>query len=245
MDVRLLILEGKTDVSFFLPILRGIYGFSEDKRQLKDIPIGKHRSKDTILSTPIALTNNNILLIVYHTGGKDNFPKALKNIIHTLDLWEERLKPSVIGVVRDADTSQNVINWLGSILREFNPLLEKEKFKINDIRIIPFALGDIKVENPYIRPKRELELMLVELASKESTLTNFSRSIQALSNDKKRPLTPKDVMHVLAIAKDFDGDSLSGLYRKFMEELIRTQRSVFVSILKESRVIDFLEQLTR
>ncbi|WP_461866705.1 DUF3226 domain-containing protein [Thermococcus sp.] len=245
MNMRLLILEGKTDVSFFLPILKGIYGFNEYDHSIKErIPIGRHKTKSAILSTPIPLVKNDVLLIVYHTGGKDNLPKAVRNIIYTLEIWEDELKPGVIGVVRDADTNKNIMNWIKSILREFEPQLDNDSLKIGEIQIVPFALGDINVGISYVESKQELELMLVELANKESTLTKFSSSIQALSRDKGKLLTPKDIMHVLAIAKDFDGDEISGLYRGFMEKLIRNQRRSIMELLKSSGLSGFLVKIT-
>ena len=53
----------------------------------------------------------------------------------------------------------------------------------------------------------------------------------------------KDVMHILAIAKDFDGDSMSGLYRKFIEELINDKTTTIIEVLKHTKIDMFLETL--
>lgn len=248
METRILLLEGPMDVSFFVPVLKRLYSFRESREYRELIPI-KPKEKNNLLSYPIPLLKDDLLLVVHHTGGKDNLPKALRIVLGTLPYWGELPAPSVIGVVRDVDTNQDVLEWAKSTIREFSPTIDENALLVipngQRVRVIPFAIGNVKLSHPNIEEKRELELLLTKLAKDESILTKFSRSIEALKEDKGSKLTPKDVMHVLAIAKNFSGDSLSGLYRKFVEELIRNQHDIFFGVLKESGVMDFLGQLTR
>jgi len=244
-ETRILLLEGPMDVSFFVPILKGLYGFREDRNYWELIPI--KRVREGVLSSPIPLIKDDFLLVVHHAGGRDNLPKALGLILETLTYWETLPAPSVVGIVRDIDTNRDVLEWAKSILRKFSPVSDGDSLLVassgREVRIVPFAIGNVKLAHPNIEEKRELELILARLAKEESTLTRFSHSIGALKEDKGSKLTPKDVMHVLAIAKSFSGDSLSGLYRKFVKEFIRDQRDVFVDVLNESGVVDFLEKL--
>ncbi|NJE53952.1 DUF3226 domain-containing protein [Thermococcus sp. 21S9] len=246
-ETRILLLEGSMDVSFFVPVLKGLYDFNENRKYWELIPI-KRVGRD-VLSSPIPLIKDDLLLVIHHAGGRNNLPKALGLIIATLAYWENLPSPSVVGIVRDVDTNRDVLEWTKSILRKFSPVSDEDSLLVTlsgwRVRVLPFAIGNVKLAHPNIEEKRELELLLARLAKEESTLTRFSRSIKVLNEDKGSKLTPKDIMHVLAIAKNFSGDSLSGLYRKFVEELIRTQRDVFVDVLNESGVVDFLEKLTR
>jgi len=50
-------------------------------------------------------------------------------------------------------------------------------------------------------------------------------------------------MHVLAIANNFDGDSMSGLYRKFIEELINNKKDTVEEVLKQTKIEEFFEIL--
>ena len=251
-NIRLLLLEGPTDVNFFVPILKSMYEFREASNEFYNkIPLGRENSegKPNSLSNPICLIKNGRVLVVFHVGGRDNLARALKLVFYSFDRWEEQFRPKIVGVARDMDTTHDVLEWTKSILRDFSPVNEGDSLLVTlqerRVKVIPFAIGNVMLGHPNIEEKRELELLLTKLANGEGILTKFSRSIEALNSDKGSTLTPKDVMHVLAIAKNFDGDSLSGLYRKFVEGLIRNQYDIFVDVLRESGVMDFLEQLTR
>ena len=250
-DVRLLLLEGPTDISFFVPLFKKIYEFREAPKDLYGrIPIGKSfENSQNLLSRPICLVKNNQAVVLFYVGGKKKLSQALKLVISSLDIWEENFRPGIIGVARDMDTNQDVLEWAKSILRDFSPVREGNSLLVTTqgrrIRVIPFAVGNVMFGHPNIEEKRELELLLTKLAGSESTLTKFSRSIKALNEDKGSKLTPKDVMHVLAIAKNFGSDRLSGLYKNFVWELIQNQYDIFVDVLRESGVMDFLGQLTR
>ena len=50
-------------------------------------------------------------------------------------------------------------------------------------------------------------------------------------------------MHVLAIAKDFDGGSMSGLYRKFIESVLDNNKDIVVEVLKYTGIDSFLRTL--
>ena len=237
MELRLLILEGKTDVSFFLPLLKGIYRFKEDKEKCKTLPF----SRNNEVSMPICLVRDNILLVILHTNGKNNIPRALKGILKSLERFEER--PSLVGVARDADTEADVLNWTKSTLSEFDPVLKDSILVINGVKVVPFGIGNMSLEDPNIEVKKELELLLTSLARRESSLSKLQTSIPTLVNELERKLRPKDVMHLLAIIKNYDGDSMSGLYRKFLEKLIREQPELTKEFLSESGLKDFLGTL--
>ena len=169
--------------------------------------------------------------------------RVLKNILSWANF--HRVELHKVGVVRDIDTTQNIMEWAKSSLRHSHPVVKGDSLWVGEIEIIPFGLGNINIDNPNIEKKKELELLLTALAEKESTLSQFERSLNQLKEDAQRKLKPKDVMHVLAIAKDYDGDSMSGLYRKFVEKLINEKPELIEEFLKESGLKEFLDRITR
>jgi len=247
-NVRLLLLEGPTDISFFTPVLKKVCGFQEAPKDFySKIPIGKkfEDNQNLPLSKPICLVKNNQAVVLFHVGGKDRLPKALELVIDSLDMWEEHFRPRIIGVVRDIDTERDVFNWARNVLSSFNPIKRDGALVVNGVDVVPFGVGSVEIDNPNVEEKKELELLLIALAEKESTLSQFERSLNQLKEDAQRKLKPKDVMHVLAIAKDYDGDSMSGLYRKFVEKLINEKPELMEELLMESGLKDFLDRITR
>ncbi|WP_042698948.1 DUF3226 domain-containing protein [Thermococcus sp. PK] len=247
-NVRVLLLEGPTDISFFVPILKRMYGFQEAPKELYGkIKIGKNYpngNRDS-LSKPVCIVKNGRVVVLFHVGGRDKLPKALRGVLTTLDAyWDEDFRPRIVGVVRDIDTEHNVFNWVKSVLRSLNFEENGEGILlVGGIRVVPFGLGNVGVDNPNIEEKRELELLLTALVEKAGTLSEFERSLEQLKEDAQRKLKPKDVMHVLAIAKDYDGDAMSGLYRKFIEELIRAKPELIEELLEESGLRGFLDKM--
>lgn len=246
-DVKLLLLEGPTDISFFAPLLKKVYGFREAPKDLHDkIPLGKNfeNPQSSPLSRPICLVKDNQAVVMFHIGGKDRLSKALKLVISSLHIWEEHFRPNLIGVARDIDTEHDVVNWARNVLSSFNPVERDGALVVNDVEVVPFGIGSVEINNPNVYEKKELELLLTALAEKESTLSQFERSLNQLKEDAQRRLKPKDVMHVLAIAKDYDGDSMSGLYRKFVEKLINEKPELIEGLLRESGLKEFLDRIT-
>ncbi|EHR78561.1 hypothetical protein OCC_11482 [Thermococcus litoralis DSM 5473] len=241
MEVRLLLLEGRTDVSFFLPLIKEFYRFRESNAGCEILPF----SKDKELSRPICLIKYKTLLVILHANGKDNLKKALKAVFRAVERFEDR--PTIIGVARDVDTEENILNWAKSTLQAggFEPEVKNGYLLVNGITIVPFGIGDVTFDAKDIEPKKELELLMTLLAKKESNLSRLENSISQLSKDLERKLTPKDVMHLLAIARNYKGDSMSGLYRNFIEKLIRENRGLIEEFLDESGLRTFLETIAR
>ncbi len=239
MEVRILLLEGRMDVSFFLPLIEHFYGFRENREVCEILPF----SRDNDLSRPICLTKNETLLVVLHANGKDKIKKALSVIFKALNRFEEM--PTLIGVARDVDTEENVLNWAKSTLRMFEPEVKDSYLLVNGVKVVPFGVGNVTIDKQNLEAKKELELLITLLARKESTLSRLEGSIRQLTAELRRKLTPKDVMHLLAIAKNYTGDSLSGLYRNFIEETIRKNPEVVKEFLDESGLKTFLDFLTR
>jgi len=128
METRILLLEGPMDVSFFVPVLKGLYGFREDRNYLELIPI--KRVRGDVLSSPIPLIKDDLLLVVHHAGGRDNLPKALGLILETSAYWETLPAPSVVGIVRDVDTNRDVLEWAKSVLRKFSPVSDGDSLLV-------------------------------------------------------------------------------------------------------------------
>ncbi|WP_010478646.1 DUF3226 domain-containing protein [Thermococcus zilligii] len=236
MELRILLLEGKTDVNFFLPLVEH-YGFRENGEACKTLPF----PRDSDLSRPICLTKGETLLIVLHAGGKDKIKKALKVIFKALNRFDEQ--PTIIGVARDIDTEKDILNWAKSTLGMFEPEVEDGYLVVKGIKVVPFGIGEVLIDDKNIETKKELELLMAFLAKKESTISKLGGSIHKLSEDLRKKLTPKDIVHLLAIAKNYTGDSLSGLYRNFIEELIRENPEVVEEFLDESGLKMFLDVL--
>ncbi|WP_048148098.1 DUF3226 domain-containing protein [Palaeococcus ferrophilus] len=243
MKIRLLLLEGRTDVNFFLPIIKKLYGFHEIN--CENLPISEGGSKNRELSKAICLSKNGVQLVVWHTNGKDNLKNALRLIFRAVERFEN--KPAIIGVARDVDTEEDILNWAKSTLQGggFEPEVKDSYLLVNGIKIVPFGIGDVDFDAKDIDIKKELELLLALLAKRESSLSKLGNSISQLSNDLGRKLTPKDVMHLLAIARKYKGDSMSGLYRNFIETLVRRNRELVEEFLDESRLRTFLDTIAR
>ncbi len=239
MELRILLLEGKTDVSFFLPLIEHFCGFREDRTICGTLPF----SRDNYLSRPICLTNGETLLVILHANGKDKIKKALNVLFKALNRFEEW--PTLIGVARDVDTEENILNWAKSTLRMFEPDVEDNYIVVKGIKVVPFGIGEITIDEQNLETKKELELLITLLARKESILSRLEGSIHQLSVELRKKLTPKDIMHLLAIARNYTGDSLSGLYRNFIERLIRENPEVVKEFLDESGLKAFLDVLTR
>jgi len=79
--MRILLLEGTTDVAFFLPILKKLYGFSEINC---DGLIRAEKMKD--ISKPICLENGDVKLIVFHSGGKPKQKQALTAMLTAIKM---------------------------------------------------------------------------------------------------------------------------------------------------------------
>ncbi len=237
MNLSLLLVEGSTDKAFFETLIEKVYGFKKEKVEVEGL------SEAGLNLPPITFRRRDTVIALITAQDKNRMKRVLKNIL----LWARfhKVKLHKVGVVRDIDTTLNIMEWAKSSLRQFHPVVKETSLWIGDIEVIPFGLGNINIDNPNIEKKKELELLLTALAEKESTLSHFERSLNQLKEDAQRRLKPKDVMHVLAIAKDYDGDSMSGLYRKFVEKLINEKPKLMKDFLKESGLKEFLDRITR
>ncbi|WP_297523540.1 DUF3226 domain-containing protein [Thermococcus sp.] len=238
MEVRILLLEGRTDVSFFLPLIEHFYRFRENREACEILPF----SRDNDISRPICLTKGETLLVVLHANGKDKIKRALSAIFKGLNRFEEL--PALMGVARDVDTEEDVLNWAKSTLRKFESEVKDGYLLVNGVKVVPFGVGNVTIDEQNLEAKKELELLIALLARKESTLSKLEGSIGQLTVELGRKLMPKDIMHLLAIAKNYTGDSLSGLYRNFIEEMIRKTPGVVKEFLNESGLKTFLDFLT-
>lgn len=244
METRLLLLEGRTDVSFFLPLIKELYGFKEAK--CEDLPVLEEGPKKKGLSRAICLSKDDTRLVVWHANGKDNLKNALKLIFKAIERLEDT--PAIIGIARDVDTEESILNWAKSTLQSggFEPDVKDGYLMINGIKVIPFGIGEVDFDARDIDLKKELELLMALLAKKESSLSKLEGSISQLRKDLGRKLTPpKDIMHLLAIARNYGGDSMSGLYRNFIEKLIRENRELVEEFLNESGLKEFLNAIAR
>ena len=241
--MRILLLEGTTDVAFFIPILKKLYGFSETN--CDDIRV--ERLKD--MSKPICLKRGDVNLVVFHSGGKPKQKQTLVAILTAIKMGYLS-DVEILGIARDIDQEHDVKNWVKSIITNagFN-VKEDDKFLIVEdlnLKIAVLGIGNYDEDDfniPSFELKRELEAVITEIAKEISITTKFKNSLESLSKDANRRLKPKDVMHILAIAKDFDGDSMSGLYRKFIEELINHKTTTITEVLKHTKIDMFLETL--
>ncbi|AIU68855.1 hypothetical protein TEU_00070 [Thermococcus eurythermalis] len=236
MKLNLLLIEGSTDKAFFETLIENIYGFKKEKVEIEGF------SKTKLNLPPITFKRENTVIALINAQDKNRMKRILKNIL----LWANfhRVGLHKVGVARDIDTTRDIMEWAKSSLRQFYPVVKEDSLWVGEIEIIPFGLGNISIHNPNIERKKELELLLTALAEKESTLSQFERSLNQLKEDAQRRLKPKDVMHVLAIAKDYDGDSMSGLYRKFVEKLINEKPELIEGLLRESGLKEFLDRIT-
>ena len=243
--MRILLLEGTTDVAFFVPILKKLYGFSEEN--CKDI-LGRFKLGG--LSNPICLNQDGVYLIVFHAGGKDKQKQALKAILLAIKMGYIS-DVEILGVARDVDHEHDVKNWTKSVIKNGGfSVREDGKFLVIDdlnLKVAILGIGNYSVNDfgiPSFELKRELEAVITDIAQKDSVTTKFKASLESLSNDAGRKLKPKDIMHVLAIAKDFDGDSMSGLYRKFVESVLDNNKDTVVEVLEYTGIDSFLRTLT-
>ncbi|MBO8183862.1 MAG: DUF3226 domain-containing protein [Archaeoglobus sp.] len=236
MKLNLLLVEGPTDKVFFETLIENVYGFKKENVEIEGL------GETGFNLPPITFKKGDTVIALINAQDKNRMKRVLKNILSWVNF--HRIELHKVGVARDIDTTQNIMEWAKSSLRQFHPVVKGDSFWIGEIEIIPFGLGNINIENPNIEGKKELELLLTALAEKESTLSQFERSLNQLKEDAQRKLKPKDVMHVLAIAKDYDGDSMSGLYRKFVEKLINEKPELIEELLKESGLKEFLDKIT-
>ncbi|MFA4668241.1 DUF3226 domain-containing protein [Pyrococcus kukulkanii] len=236
MEVNVLLVEGQTDRTVFKTLIEKIYGFRKEKVEIEGL------GKTGLNLTYVTFRKDNTVIVLINAQDKYRMKDILRNVLSWANFHKVKLHR--IGLLRDMDTNLDIIGWAKSSLRQFHPIVKGTSLWINDTEIIPFGLGNVESENPVIEKKRELELLLTLLAEKESTLSRFQRSLNQLKEDTGRRLKPKDIMHVLAIAKEYDGDSMSGLYRKLIEDILRINPKVIEEFLKETGLREFLDKIT-
>lgn len=237
MKLSILIVEGPTDKAFFETLIEKVYGFKREKVEIEGF------GKVGFNLPPITFKMGAAVIAIINAQDKNRMKRVLKNVLS----WAKfhKVKLHKIGVARDVDTTQNLVEWAKSSIRKFSPVIKGTSLWVDDIEVIPFGLGNIEIANPNIEKKKELELLLTALTEKESTLSHFERSLNQLTEDAQRKLRPKDVMHILAIANEYDGDSMSGLYRKFTEKVIEEKPKLMEEFLKETGLKEFLDKITR
>ncbi|MFA4641312.1 DUF3226 domain-containing protein [Pyrococcus kukulkanii] len=236
MEVNVLLVEGQTDRAVFETLIEKIYGFRKEKVEIEGL------GKTGLNLTYVTFRKDNTVIVLINAQDKYRMKDVIKNVLSWANFHKVKLHR--IGLLRDIDTNLDIIGWAKSSLRQFSPTVKGTSLWINDTEIIPFGLGNVDIENPVIKKRKELELLLTLLAEKESTLSRFQRSLNQLKEDTGRRLKPKDIMHVLAIAKEYDGDSMSGLYRKLIEDIPRRNPEVIDEFLKETGLREFLDKIT-
>lgn len=135
--MRILLLEGITDVAFFIPILKKLYGFSEISC---DGIIRAEKMGD--ISKPICLENEDVKLIVFHSGGKSKQKHALTAMLTAIKMgYLSNIK--ILGIARDIDQEHDVKNWTKSIIKNAGfEVKEGDKFLIiEDLNLKIAVLG--------------------------------------------------------------------------------------------------------
>ncbi|MCD6188736.1 MAG: DUF3226 domain-containing protein [Thermococcus sp.] len=237
MKLNLLLVEGPTDKAFFETLIENVYGFKKEKVEIEGL------GETGFNLPPITFKKGDTVIALINAQDKNRMKRVLKNILSWANF--HRVELHKVGVVRDIDTTQNIMEWAKSSLRHSHPVVKGDSLWVGEIEIIPFGLGNINIDNPNIEKKKELELLLTALAEKESTLSQFERSLNQLKEDAQRKLKPKDIMHVLAIAKEYDGDSMSGLYKEFTGKLINEKPKLMKEFLEGTGLKEFLDKITR
>ncbi|BAA29225.1 DUF3226 domain-containing protein [Pyrococcus horikoshii] len=239
MRIKLIIVEGKTDESFFKVLLEKLYGFREAKKLTPEFPIGKWGFR--IGEHPLVLEKDNIALVIIHAEGKQRIPKVLKSVLDSVKLG--LLNVEEVYVVRDVDEGNDVFEWVLSFLREREVRVDNGAIVTEGVKIYPYGMGNLTLNEPFVKEKKELELSLAYLAKLDGILEKYRGSMRALSQDKGDKLTPKDVMHILSIANDYTGDCLSGLYEKYIGIMIHRNRELLIRFLSEVNLLPLLERM--
>lgn len=112
MEIRFLFLEGWIDVSFFFFLIKEFYGFKEVK--CEDFLVLEEGLKKKGLLWVICLSKDDIRLVVWYVNGKDNLKNVFKLIFKVIERFEDIFV--IIGIVRDVDIEESILNWVKSIL---------------------------------------------------------------------------------------------------------------------------------